>query len=503
MTVVRYHVTLNEPVLATALDGDPNSAVSHRYLPGSMLRGLAIGLTLQDEKRRELDVNDAETRRRFFDGATRFLNGYPVIAGRRSLPAPRSWQKDSHGDGTAIADQAAPPGTPRPEMKKAKAIKDTYFVPADSSGEVILAKPARVVTVHTQRDRAMGRATEGGGAVFRYEALAAGQTFAAWIVCDDQGDAERFAELLKRHPTARLGGARTAGYGAIAIHDVAVVADADAIEAGAARQLRADGALTVTLLSDAILRDQHGQARPDAALLAEQVATRLGVSATDFTAFTATGMVGGFNRTWGLPLPQTPTLAAGSVIVLQGVASAPPEAIAALEREGIGERRAEGFGRLAINLPSPTAIAKAPEPPPPAAPTLSDESRAQWAAMQRRIEQARREVQRLEEAQRKRLSNVPPRSQISRVREVILAQIIAESPRVEAITGFLDDVKGKRAGKLLERAKVDGKSMVEWLREEANALTTRKVEDPREVLRDIDAVLVMMAKQNQQEGDER
>jgi len=61
--------------------------------------------------------------------------------------------------------------------------------------------------------------------------------------------------------------------------------------------------------------------------------------------------IGGFNRKWGLPLPQALAVRMGSVLSFraQGLAG---DKLARLVSRGIGERRAEGFGRLAVNWQS-------------------------------------------------------------------------------------------------------------------------------------------------------
>ena len=43
MIALSFELCLKEPLLATALEGDPNSAVSLPFIPGSMLRGALIG----------------------------------------------------------------------------------------------------------------------------------------------------------------------------------------------------------------------------------------------------------------------------------------------------------------------------------------------------------------------------------------------------------------------------------------------------------------------------
>lgn len=65
-------------------------------------------------------------------------------------------------------------------------------------------------------------------------------------------------------------------------------------------------------------------------------------------AFQHIDVVAGFNRKWGLPLPQLPVIKAGSVYAF-APQDLDADTCAQLVREGIGERRNEGFGRVAIN----------------------------------------------------------------------------------------------------------------------------------------------------------
>ena len=94
MKTIIYRLTLLEPVLVTALDGDPNSAVAFDYLPGSVLRGALIGqyLRVNNISPKQFNAGNDEIQRLFFNGGTRFLNGYPVERNQRTLPVPESWQ---------------------------------------------------------------------------------------------------------------------------------------------------------------------------------------------------------------------------------------------------------------------------------------------------------------------------------------------------------------------------------------------------------------------------
>jgi CRISPR-associated protein Csx10 len=516
MKIVTYRVTLLEPVLVTSLAGDPNSAVAHDYLPGSVLRGALIGLMMRKEGINELDATNDDTRRLFFDGRTRFLNGYLVIDGQRSLPAPRSWEQDKHAGNEAerkqITDRAlTPPPTPEApdrqrkdakEPGKPKSLGGKFCALNDERSAAYLVEPQHLINVHTERDRARGRSLGAGqGTIYRYDALAADQVFEAMILCDEDSDADYVAELLGAYSETTLGGARSAGYGRVALSDIQI-REAHR-EVGGHIPDKPDP-LILTLLSDAILRSAYGQFSPDTDTLCAVLAARLGVDAAQLEVdrvFKSEGVVGGFNRKWGLPLPQMPTLTMGSTFVfkLKHLSEKQTQALsdqfARLEWLGIGERRAEGFGRVAVNWQQHQTVIKqdVPAVTPEIKITLSDEAKRLWNAMEARIKRQEIDQTQLEKANTLQLRHLPPKSQINRLRQIVTSELLKDSPNAEAVTQFLKEIKGKKAEKHFESARVDGQSMTDWLTRQANA------SEPYEVLRLIDAVLARAAKLKKQE----
>lgn len=97
----------------------------------------------------------------------------------------------------------------------------------------------------------------------------------------------------------------------------------------------------LTLLSDVILQ-------PTGQSMGAALAATLGVPDESLTGYQETQVVGGFNRKWGLPLPEARALRAGSVFLIPADV-VDMEKLAGLVASGIGERRIDGFGRLAVN----------------------------------------------------------------------------------------------------------------------------------------------------------
>jgi len=355
-TVV-YRLRLEQPVIATAVEGDPNSSVSSNHLPGSALRGALIARYLRRFDQDDL-AGDDRARRLFFDGNTRFLNGYPVVQGEyrgeehATRPTPLSYYHKK-GDKRTLSDFAleSPSSDDETQWKRARSPFQVEM------GKLHLETPERHVAVHNQRDRIKGRATEDSGELFRYDALAPAQTFEAAICCETDDDARLLKDLLEETPALQIGGARSADYGQAHVQN-AKQPGGRWHECGTEPPaLRDDRSVVITLLSHALVRDGQGQFTVSEEALVDTINRALGLEGEQeqlhpHRAFLRNEMTGGFNRKWNLPLPQALAVKMGSVLVLKQPSDAPgdlAERLADLETRGIGERRAEGFGRVAVN----------------------------------------------------------------------------------------------------------------------------------------------------------
>jgi CRISPR-associated protein Csx10 len=355
MKGLRYILHLEEPVLATGIEGDPNSSVSLGYVPGGLVRGALVSAYLRREGRPELDLQGSSPDRRLFlDGSVRYLNAYPAVQpdgsfAVRTLPVPLSWRSVK--------------GTPSPifDFSKddlpGKQTEPVQGFISFSGGKLTKTKRISQVNIHTQRDAIKGRPTAEHGAVFQYQALPAGAHLMGLILVEDEQDQAALAGLLA-DAELLLGGARTAGYGRVCCESV------EPLEAGfreAPEELfkpLGTGAeysqLAAVCLSDVLVRDRRGQFCLD---LPAELERRLGVGVQVETrsgqplVYARARPVGGFNRKWGLPLPQQVAIEAGSLYVLSFKKPVSGSRLLEIEEQGVGERRAEGFGRLVFVQP--------------------------------------------------------------------------------------------------------------------------------------------------------
>lgn len=339
-----YTLILEEPVLANSLSGDTNSARSLPFIPGGLMRGALINNYTGDKK-----AGDKDFQRLFLNGKTRFLHAYPVgiykreeqeLVIRRMLPTPISWKEYKDQSSSGIENFASQVKT---DVDLKNASFPFYIL---ENGVVVKAKHEWQVNVHTQRDAVYGRAKgQGKGAVFRYEALPVGLHLEGIVLAENKADADALQAMLPKH--VMLGKARTAGYGRARI-EIGSDLDDTWREDTSSSLPNKTNSFTVTLLSDTILRDANGQVTLDPIPALKVI---LGVNDLETKhTFHKVEIVGGFNRQWGLPLPQSQALGAGSVIVVESASGVEKEALARLERLGLGDRKSEGFGRVTVSV---------------------------------------------------------------------------------------------------------------------------------------------------------
>ena len=433
-----YTLTLLEPVLANSLGGEPNSANSLFYIPGGLVRGAAIN-SYSGKK----DAGDDDFRRLFLDGSARFLNAYPLSENGRSLPTPLKYKKPKYFSGSDLSSL------------KTDAVH--------ALGE------AWQINVHTQRDAEAGHAKEDAGAVYRYIALPAGLVLQGAVLTETPADAEKIEKLLNEK-TILLGKARTAGYGTVRIETKTL----DINEGGVTLNGKVDS-FTLTLLSPAIVRDENGQPALD---ISTALNARLGVEVKVEETYQRAEIVGGFNRTWGLPLPQVTAIAAGSFFEVK--ASVDAGELAKLQETGIGERRAEGFGRVAVNLPLPEIkeddqwhlVEAGTQDLANSSNKLAQNATARL--MLKRLAQKDLDEKVIHTARKMTegyKGNIP-NSQLSRWR-VIVRSVLDEKDKhgkrnLQKLKTFLEESKGKAGWKKLEKARVviseqEHPRLTEWM----------------------------------------
>lgn len=367
---ITYQLKLIQPLIVAMLDpGDENAARSLNYVPGSVMRGaLAMRYIASQKLPNDRAAQDAQCRALFFEDETLFLDCVPVDdMGKRAKPIPLSWfagKKDVAEWNSASEDRnakrltlavvdAAPVDDELTRMDNPKPINgQAQFCRVDDEGEAILFSPRRETATHISRPRTrITQNPKADRAVFTYEALAADQLLAGVVLCRTLDGAEKARKILLDTPDVLIGRSRSAGYGHVRIQNVSspiaswqeTEGQTDEIEPIVTEDEVGNetGWYVITLQSHAILRDADGQFTTDPC-------QEIGASAKAARCFLQMENLGGYNRKWRLPTPQAQAVRAGSVFVYHAK-DINPEALRHALKNGIGERRNDGLGQIAVS----------------------------------------------------------------------------------------------------------------------------------------------------------
>jgi len=233
-----------------------------------------------------------------------------------------------------------------------------------------------VLRTHNTIDDLEQRPTTEVGGVFSYEAIAPGTVLRSELriarsLADrlEKSDG-RWGEKLQQ--VTRLGRSQKDDYGRVDME----VNPFESEIAGARLNLLAADHLVVWLLSDTLVRGRSLRFEPTPKVLMIELEKMLpGVQLAEsrlepggLSAAIATRRTESWHVPWGKPRPTLMGLAAGSCMVYRVVkGGVAPEQLAEIEASGIGERRAEGYGRVCFNDPLLAGSLKdwkaPPEPP--------------------------------------------------------------------------------------------------------------------------------------------
>lgn len=343
MIALHLELTLTAPALFLRHGKDRNTVDTWRRIPGAAIAGALASRWTRQHKNLQNDLTlHSDFRRLFLSGDVCYLHGYPADdQGQRLLPAPLSLVQrkgDDDEDGTTLWDRAAEdpaePNTTGAELG---------FV-ALSGDTIRWHQPKVRVHLHHTRQRDKGVPDDRNAkSIFHYRALSPGQRFVAVITAEQQADVKLLRALLQEGPLW-LGRSRGTEYGGCATVKV-LKEELDFEEVAFADEDRGES-LVVTLLSEYVGAPGGGGSSGELLrTLQEDLSRALGGAALgeldrsrSHVRFQA---LGGFIGSWHMPRPQVLALQAGSVLVFS-------QAQAQARVLTLGERRAEGFGRVAL-----------------------------------------------------------------------------------------------------------------------------------------------------------
>jgi len=343
-------ILLKEPCLIKAKDLDPNSHSTRSYIPGSALRG-AVAAVLVRSGADEAVLTEVLT-----SGKVRFLNGYPVEEGLRSLPTPNTWTRvkdplledhmaDPQDQALALLARFPEDRVGQPDRQR-QPLKGKFYA-GDGRGFTAVQPKIRSAT-HQQRVRKTAVTSKNAGTVFVYEALESEQAFRALVALPPgrQDLVDRVVEALTGGPIW-LGRSAKSGYGGSPSVEVKLLGEGSSETRHAVLEISAGDSFIVRLTSDAVLRcpvtGSHDPWR-----LGDSLASRFYGKADVVSSAVTADTVTGYSRLWRTELPRVHAAAAGSTVLLTATQNMAPVDLIRLAADPLGERVAEGFGCFVI-----------------------------------------------------------------------------------------------------------------------------------------------------------
>lgn len=340
MQKLTYRITTLSPVLIAESTGDTNMVASADYISGSAVHGCLANRYILKHSLGNTAHKDDSFYKWFLSGGLYFSNCYIASVDKygnvsRNYPLPLSVQKEKD-DETVIWDLFS---VDDDFDEQTNGIAGFGRLQGDSLYKQTVKKS---LNFHHQRDKETGVAKE--GMIFNYESIDTGQIFEGSIYGEND-DLQKFISIFGNEDTIHLGRSRNAQYG-MARFKIASEKPAEIQDAALH-----SGEVSLTLLSNVVIYNEYGFSTTDITTLQKA----LGNGITIKKAFIKTCDTEGFVSIWRLRRPSERCFLAGSGFLLEVDESA-VNRLEELQKEGVGEKRAEGFGRLAFGIPYQGAL---------------------------------------------------------------------------------------------------------------------------------------------------
>ncbi|WFE21040.1 RAMP superfamily CRISPR-associated protein [Solwaraspora sp. WMMD937] len=360
--------TLTPLLVARGVIG--NMVLTERFVPGTSLLPMVAQALDQS-------ANDRSATELITGGQVVVTNATVEVNDKRSLPVPRALHRpkdtDPDTEGTGPDEQHGDQPVQlinllRPRTDDGRRLQPMtgYYVP-DGRGGIRHAEADLVAQAHAVVDDTSQRPTEDSGGLFVYEAIAAGTVLRCelWLPAGTKLDTKW---LNGKHA---IGRSRKDDYGHVTVE---VIAPGRPLKAHSSPDRTGDnidgdvnddggdannGQLVLWLLSDLLLSGPAGEPVTDPTVVGAVLGKRLGVTLTlpdpgpdgPPRELVTTRRVESWQRRWSMPRPSLTGLAAGSVIRFEMTGKLDRKRVLRVEATGLGERTAEGYGRIALQPP--------------------------------------------------------------------------------------------------------------------------------------------------------
>ena len=335
---IAYDIETLEDVKLAQTNIQIDAEETLEYIPGSSVRGAFIYEYIK--KNNVKDINQGVHRKKLLTGGIKFLNAYPEYDGLRSIPLPKAYFAAK--DDIKYSELAHVPlklklalDTELPQ--EYERVRKPEFV-GYLDGVLYGVDVQKIYNLHINSNREKN-------ILYRYEAIKRGQTFKGIIKADDDSYVDEIKELFNGK-CVYIGGSKGSGYGRCIIKNMEVMEENPEYELFEDKDYFEEYIYLIAL-SDIIYRNKYGQYKTS--IDGEYLSEELGLKDIEYVdSIIETKNITSFNNKWNCHTPQIVGIKAGSVFKYKIQGDIDEDRLLEFMDRGIGERKADGFGRFVI-----------------------------------------------------------------------------------------------------------------------------------------------------------
>lgn len=351
MKQVSVFIETRSPLVMTAANNATVLTETRKNISGTILRGVLAGRYCRQQGLGK-EAHQDEGFRHLFFGTLRFVDAQPAMGGKRAFVLPLSLQKEKKRGGDELPRvqdllQTAP-------ENRAEGFKSFRGLAVETDNGLQGVQVRTNLVLHMNRGegkrRLAGKSDEGG--IFNYESIDAGQFFIGSIV-GSEADLAALREGLGLEQdgiACHIGRSHFTQYGQCLLR-FGDMEDCPSIGAEALHE----GKILLRFDTPYLPGRANGLGEsfgiPDGEELLQPLIDRMGHGFSLESVYASPVEVENFVGIWSMKQPRCFGLAAGSVFALQKDSDWTTEDFSRLGDllyEGIGLRRAEGFGQLRV-----------------------------------------------------------------------------------------------------------------------------------------------------------
>jgi len=347
MQKLKYRITTSAPILIADTRGGNNYVTTFDFIPGNTVLGMFAGKYVKLNSLGNSAHTDKNFRKFFLSNDLRFANAYIISKNEREeiindFPIPLSVQYDKNNKSTVydLLFQEA-------EKNNKKIQTNAFSEYGMINGETINYQPVKKsLNFHHERDPQTGSTKK--GLIFNYESINEKQIFEGYIL-GEESDLEKFRLNFETSFMARIGRSKNVQYGKVNFDFIGEVEKLNSEIPD--HKIEDITNVTLTFLSDVILFNKNGFSTTDHSVLLlylqDNINSSVEIEGTKY--FTKDNIIENYVSVLKLKRPSEISFKAGSCFKLIGITDRDKETLEQIQKEGIGERKNEGYGRIVLN----------------------------------------------------------------------------------------------------------------------------------------------------------